>query len=58
MKKEFWKEIVTLLEENNLIESHKELYERCSLIVESIELGEKQNEVQDKLSKLDTPKKK
>ena len=46
MKKEFWKEIVTLLEENNLVESHKELHERCSLIVESIELGEKQNEVQ------------
>lgn len=58
MKKEMWKEIVTLLEENNLVESHKELHERCSLIVESIELGEKQNEVQDKLSKLDTPKKK
>lgn len=58
MKKEMWKEIIKLLEENNLIDDHKELYETVSLITESIELGERQNEVSEKLQKLQEPKKK
>ena len=58
MKKEMWTEIIKLIEENNLIEDHKELYETVSLIAESIELGEKQQEVKEKLAKLQEPKKK
>lgn len=58
MKKELWKELVSLIEENNLEESHKELYEVVSLIVESIELGERQQEVTEKLGSINNPKKK
>ena len=58
MKKEMWTEVIKLIEENNLIEDHKELYETVSLIAESIELGERQQEVQEKLAKLQEPKKK
>jgi hypothetical protein len=58
MKEELWQELVKLLEENNLTEAHKELYETVTLIFESIELGKKQNEVQEKLQKLNEPKKK
>lgn len=58
MKEEMWKEIIKLLEENNLIDDHKELYETVSLITESIELGKRQNEVSEKLQKLQEPKKK
>lgn len=57
MKKEMWKEIIKLLEDNNLCEDHKELYETVSLIAESIELGEKQQEVTEKLQKLQEKKK-
>ena len=58
MKKEMWTEIIKLLEENNLCDDHKELYETVSLIAESISLGEKQQEVTEKLQKLQEPKKK
>lgn len=57
MKKEMWNEIIKLLEDNNLTEDHKELYETVSLIAESISLGEKQQEVTEKLQKLQEMKK-
>lgn len=56
MKNELWIELNQLLSDETIKADHKELAETVSLIVESIELGKKQQEVQEKLAKLSEKK--
>lgn len=56
MKNELWIELNQLLSDETIKADHKELSETVSLIVESIELGKKQQEVQEKLAKLSEKK--
>ena len=56
MKNELWIELNQLLSDETIKVEHEELSETVSLIVESIELGKKQQEVQEKLAKLSEKK--
>ena len=58
MREELWLELAKMMEENNLCEKHKELYETAKLVNESMELGKRQQEIREKLQKINNPKKK
>ena len=58
MREELWLELAKMMEENNLCEDHKELYETAKLVNESMELGKRQQEITEKLQKINNPKKK
>ena len=58
MTEKMFYEVKELLENNNLQNDHKELYKTISLIVESIELENKQQEIREKLTKLRNSEKK
>lgn len=58
MKNELWEELNEILSDETIKAEHKELSETVSLIVKQIELGKEMQEIQDKLGKLNEPKKK
>ena len=58
MKNELWIELNQLLSDETIKVEHAELAETVSLIVKQIELGKEMQEIQDKLGKLNEPKKK
>lgn len=58
MKNELWTELNEILSDETIKSEHKELSETVSLIVKQIELGKEMQEIQDKLGKLNEPKKK
>lgn len=58
MKNELWTELNEILSDETIKAKHSELAETVSLIVKQIELGKEMQEIQDKLGKLNEPKKK
>lgn len=58
MKNELWIELNEILSDETIKAEHEELAETVSLIVKQIELGKEMQEIQDKLGKLNEPKKK